>query len=140
MSAMIVRVIMIVIMSMVVMVVVMIVIVAMIMMMIAVRRGGVIGLERRFDDRRLDAKAFQKRFGGWLAPDTRAALQDLHRNVPVAQPPRQARQCERIRKANLNHRLGLSHDLDEMAIVQRKDVIGAQQDRFGKIQLDTGSL
>ncbi len=123
--------------------VVMIVTVVVVMMLVAVRRRGIgasLRLERRLDGDDLGAEAFEQSLDRRVALEPQPAFQHLHRNMAVAEMPGEPRQTGQIGGSRLDQRLGLGHDLDQLAVVQQKRVIGAKAYRLGEIELDAGAL
>jgi hypothetical protein len=118
-------------------------VVVMMMIVAMIARRDVIGptlrLERRIDGRDLGAEALQQRLDRRIGLEPEPALQDLHRHMAVAEMPRQPGQRRQIGGTRLDQRLGLSHDLDETAVVEHQRVVGAQPHRLGEIELDAGA-
>ena len=116
-----------------------------IMGMIVVMAGGrlvgpALGLERRVDGDDLRAEALQQCLDGVVAPDPKLALENLHRNMAVAEMPGKPRQRRQIGGARLDQRLGLGHHFDQPAIVEHQRIVGAKPRRLGKIEFDAGAF
>jgi hypothetical protein len=118
------------------------VLMTMIMRMIIVMpmRAAVGGLERRHHCGRLEASFIEQQRSRGVREHAQAIGEDLDGNVAVAQCQQQARRPGEILLADLQHRLGIGHHLDEMAVVEHQAIIGAQQRRDREIELDAGAL
>ena len=99
-----------------------------------------IGLERHSHFRGLQPVLRDQRFdlGSFLQPYP--VGKDLHRDVAVAERQDEARDRGEILGAHLDHRLDVSHDFDEPAVVEHQEVVGAQARRLREIELDTRTL
>jgi hypothetical protein len=102
--------------------------------------AAVIGLERRHHRGRLEASFIEQQRSRGIREHAQAIGEDLDGNVAVAQRQQQARRPGEILLADLQHRLGIGHHLDEMAVIEHQAIIGAQQRRDREIELDTGAL
>jgi hypothetical protein len=119
--------------------VIMAVMVLMTMIMIMPMRAAVGGLERRHHRGRLEAAFIEQQRRRRVREHAQAIGEDLDGNMAVAQCQQQARRPGEILLADLQHRLGIRHHLDEMAVVEHQAIIGAQQRRDREIELDTGA-
>jgi hypothetical protein len=108
--------------------------------MIMPMRAAVIGLERRHHCGRLETAFLEQQPNRGVREHAQAIGEDLDRNVAVAQRQQQARRPGEILLADLQHRLGVGHHLDQMAVVEHQAIIGAQQRRNREIELDAGPL
>ena len=54
--------------------------------------------------------------------------------MAVAEMPGEPRERGKIGGARLDQRLGLGHDLDQLAVVEHQRVVGAQPHRLGQIE------
>jgi hypothetical protein len=128
----------------VVMVMIVIVAVMMVVVTMAVLLGHLVGaafrLERRVDYGDLRAEALQQRLDRRIAGKPQPALQNLNRNVPVAEMPGEPRERGKIRHARFQQRFGLGDDLDKLAAFQHERIIGAQPSRFGQIDFNAGAF
>jgi hypothetical protein len=127
-----------VIMSMVVVVIMMVVMVLMIIARHGI--GATFGLERRLDRHDLCAKRLQERLDRRILAHAQAFRFHLDRHMAVAKMPGEPRQDRGISGARFEQRLGLGHDFDQTAVIQREHVVGAQPYRFGEIKFDAGSV
>ncbi len=84
--------------------------------------GAVLGIERRFDRRQPRAKPSQHVFDHVVTPDAQPVAGDLHVDVPVADMPRKPRQLTRIRRRDLDKRLGAPDNPDDAAIVKNEAI------------------
>jgi hypothetical protein len=102
--------------------------------------GAALRLERRIDLRDLRTKSREQRLDRRIALEAQPTFQNLHRNVAVAEVPRNPRQRRQICGADFDQRLRFGHDFDEAAIVKHQHVVGAKPNGFGKIKLDARAL
>ncbi len=124
-----------VVMAMIVVVVVIVMSVPMIVMMVVtvVRRsfvGAAFRLERRIDLDQPGAERLQQRLDRPIAAQTQTLVQDLHRDMAIAEMPGHPRQRRKVGAAGLNQRLGLSHHLGHTALFEHERVVGAKPHRF----------
>jgi len=116
-----------------------IVVMTMVMVMMTVLLRGFVGaafrLERRVDRNHLGAERLQQRLDRRISGEPQPPLQDLHRDMAVAEMPGEPRQHGKIAGTNLDQRFRLGHDLDQSAIVEHQCVVGAQPHGLGEIQL-----
>jgi hypothetical protein len=103
-------------------------------------RAAIIGLERRHHRGRLEAAFVEQQRSRGVREHAQAIGEDLDGNVAIAQCQQQACRPGEILLADLQHRLGIGHHLDEMAVVEHQAIIGAEQRRDQKIELDAGAL
>ena len=54
--------------------------------------------------------------------------------------PSEPRESCKIRRAHLEQRLGLGHDLDHTPAVEQQRIVGVEPCRFRKIEFDAGAL
>jgi hypothetical protein len=108
--------------------------------MIMPMRAAVIGLERCHHRGRLEASFIEQQRSRGVCEHAQAIGEDLDGNVAIAQRQQQARRPGEILLADLQHRLGVGHHLDEMAVVEYQAIIGAQQRLDREIELDAGAL
>jgi hypothetical protein len=121
---------------------VMTVMMAMIMMMRVLVRGriAVVGLERRRHRLRLESALLQEERDFRHIGDPQPVGEDLHRHVAVAEREDQPRALGEVLLAHLQDRLDLGDDLDQAAVVEQQEVVGAQQRRRREIEFDAGAL
>jgi hypothetical protein len=120
----------------------MIMVVMVTVMVRVLMRGGVavIRLERRCHGPRLEAAFLEKKRDLRRVGHAQAVGENLHRNVTVAQRQDEPRGLGEILLAHLQHRLDLGDDLDQPAVVEQQEIVGAQQRRRREIEFDAGAL
>jgi hypothetical protein len=142
--AMVVMTVIIVVMVVPVMVVIMTMTVMMVMtMMVRVLVRGcvtVVGLERRRHHLRHEATFLQKKRNLGRVGDAQPVSEDLHRYMAVAEREDQPRGLGEVLLAHLRYLFDLGDDLDQPAVVEQQEVVGAQQRRGREIEFDTGAL
>ena len=129
-------------MFMIVVVVRVIVIVAVMVMMrgAGALRGRAVGLERREQRHHLGGDAGEQRLDLGIAAQPHPVGEDLHRRVPVAEPPGEPRERDHIGNTRLDQRFGIRHDVDQAAVVEHQHVVGRERRRLGEIELDAGAV
>jgi len=110
--------------------VVMVVTVVMIVMRGGRLVGSALGLERRLDDGDFRAQPRQQRLDRGIAAQPQPPLENLHRDVTVAEMPCETRKRRQIGGTRLDQRLGLRHDFDDAAVIKEKPIVGAQTKRL----------
>jgi hypothetical protein len=124
-----------------VMVVMTVIVVMAMMVRVLVRRGvAVVRLERRRHRLGLEAAFLQKKRDLRRVGDAQPVGEDLHRHMTVAEREDQPHGLGEILLSYLQHRLDLGDDLDQPAIVEQQQVVGAQQRRRRKVEFDAGAL
>lgn len=122
------------------MVAVMIILTVVIIVRMLVRRvSAALGLERSFDARGLAAKRDDERLQGVVAGKPNAIGEDLDRHMTIAERPGQPRQRRQV-GTRLDQRLGRGDDLDDVAVVELHEIVGAQRDRLAEIEGDRRAL
>ena len=119
--------------------VVMAVAMMMIVIMIVRRRRG-IRLERRLDGGDPCAALLEQGLDRGVGPHAQPVGKKLRRHMTVAERPGEPRECGRIGKARLDHRLGRGDDLDDAAIVEHKRVVGRERGRLLEGEFDAGTF
>jgi hypothetical protein len=109
-------------------------------MMVVPMRASILGLEWGHHRLRLEAAVRQELRNVGKRGHAQAVGEDLHRDVAIAERQHEARRPHEILLAHLEHRLDIGHHFDDVAVVEEKPVVGAQQRRFRKIELDARSL
>ncbi len=79
-------------------------------------------LERRLDRPWLEAEAAKHRLHRGVARHPQTLRHDLHRDVTVAQPPRETRKATDVGHADFEQRFRLGDDLDQPAVVEQQRV------------------
>ncbi len=120
--------------------VVMVMVMTMMMRVLVRGRIAVVGLERRRHRLWLETAFLQKKRDLRRVGDAQAVGEDLHRHMAVAEREDQPRAFGEILLAHLQHRLDLGDDLDQPAVVEQQEVVGAQQRRRREIEFDAGAL
>jgi hypothetical protein len=119
---------------------VMMIVIVMMMAMIMPVGAAVVGLERRHYRLRLEAAFRQERRDVGVGRHAQAIGKDLDRDVAVAQRKHEPRPPREILFAHFEHGFDVGHDFDEAAVVEEKTIVGAQQRRRRKIELDASPL
>jgi hypothetical protein len=120
--------------------VMMIVIMNMMMAMIMPVAAAVVGLERRHHRLRLETAFRQERRDVRAGRHAQAIGEDLDGDVAVAQRKHEPRAPRKILFAHFEHGFDVGHDFDQAAVVEEKAIVGAQQWRERKIELDASPL
>ena len=102
--------------------------------------GAAFGLERRFDRNYPGAERRQQFLDRRIASEPQALLQNLHRDMPVAEMPGEPRQRRKIGGAGFDQRLGLGDDLDQRAVIEHHRVVRAQPHGLRKVEFHTGAF
>jgi hypothetical protein len=111
-----------------------------VMMVVVSMRASVLGLERGHHRLRLEAALRQELRNVRVRGHAQTVGEDLHRDVAVPEHQHQARRLDEVLLAHLQHRLDVGDHFDDGAVVEEKAVVGAQQWRLRKIELDAGPL
>jgi C4-dicarboxylate-specific signal transduction histidine kinase len=122
------------------MVITMMMVMAVTMMVLVRRRVAVIGLEWRRHRLRLEAAFLEEKRDLRRAGDAQAIGENLHRHVAVAEREDEPRGPGEILLAHLRYLFDLGDDLDQPAVVEQQEVVGAQERRRWEIELDAGAL
>ena len=98
--------------------------------------GAAFRLKRRFDHDQFCAERRKQALDRAIAPRAHTVGQHLHRHVTVAEMPGEPRQAGYVRHADLDQRFRRRHDFHQVAIVENKNIVGAQQHRLMQIDVD----
>jgi hypothetical protein len=102
--------------------------------------AAVFGLERRHHHRRRKAAFPQQLRKLGKRRHAQAVGEDLDGNVAVAQCQQETPGLGKILLAHLEHGLDVGHDFDEISVVERQAIVGAQQRRGREIEFDASPL
>jgi hypothetical protein len=125
---------------MVIMPVVVIMTVTMMMRMLMRRGVAVVGLERRRHRLRLEPAFLQQSRDLRRVGDAQPVGENLHRHMAVTERKDEPRPLGEILLAHLEHRLDLGDDLDQPAVVEQQEVVGAKERRRREIEFDASAL
>jgi hypothetical protein len=117
-----------------------VIVIVMMMAMIMPVGAAVVGLERRHYRLRLEAAFRQERSDVRVRRHAQAIGEDLDRDVAVAQRKHEPRPPREILFAHFEHGFDVGYDFDEAPVVEEKTIVGAQQRRRRKIELDASPL
>jgi hypothetical protein len=100
---------------------------------VRVRVGARLGLERRLDADDARTETRDHRLEDVVAPDADPVVQDLGRDVPVAEMPGDAAQEVHVPE-DLRHGLRARDDAHDAAFLEREPVAFPQGDRLGEVE------
>jgi hypothetical protein len=98
------------------------------------------GLERRRHGCRGESTLLEQHRNVSVRGHAQTVGEDLHRHVAVSQREHQTRCLDEVLLAHFEDRFDVGHDLDQPAVVERQQVVGAQQRGRREIELDAGTL
>jgi len=129
-------------MSVLMIVIVVVIVVMMVIVTVAGCRlvGAAFRLERRIDLDQPGTERLQQRLDRRIAAEPQPLVQDLHRDVAIAEVPGHPRQRRKVGAARLDQGLGLGHHLGHAALFEHQRIVGAKPHRFRQIELDAGAL
>src|ERR1700722_12469970 len=117
-----------------------VVVMAMMMRMLVRGRIAIVRLERCRHRLRLESAFLQQQRNLRHVGDAQAVRENLHRYMAIAEREDQSRALGEILLAHLEHRLDLGDDLDEPAVVEHQEIVGAQQRGRREIEFDASAL
>jgi hypothetical protein len=123
-----------------VMVVAMMMVMTMVMRVLVRGRVAVIGFERRHHGLRLEAAFLEEKRDLRRAGDAQPVGENLNRHMAIAEREDEPRSLGEILLAHLRYLFDLGDDLDQPAVVEQQEVVGAQERRRWEIELDAGAL
>jgi hypothetical protein len=129
----------IVIVAVVVMMAVVVMVVIVMMVAAGLGRSAAFGLERSLDGHDLRAIGLQQFLDLGRAAQAQAVGFYFDRHMAAAELPGEPRKHNRI-GARFEQRLGLRHDLDEAAVIEKERIVMVQSDRLGEVEFDAGTV
>ena len=106
------------------------------MVMVATGIGPAFWVERRLDGVRVPAELVHHVGDHVVGADADAVVQQLHRQVAVAEMPGDAHQLSRAVSVDFEQRFGFRDDADDAAVVELQAVAVAETDGLGEVEED----
>jgi hypothetical protein len=115
------------------------VIVVMLMRVRGLKVGAAFGVKRGLNRAHGAAKALHHILDDVIMPNAQLSPRDLHRQVPVAQMPRESQQVLGVFRLDFGEGFGCADNLHEAAVLEFDGVARAQRDRLDQIEQETGA-
>lgn len=106
----------------------------MIVLMRGLKIGAAFGVERGFDRADFAAQALHHVLDDVIMADAELSARDLHRQVAIAEVPRQTQRVLGVLRFDFGEALRRTDDLDNAAVFQRDSIPGAQGHGFQQVE------